>query len=125
MDEQVHQKPEEPKVEAKPTVATTAHGNRTLMACLAYVLFFIPMITGDSKRDDFVKYHTKQGFALFIVWFVVAAIVWAVPFLAWNPLISLINLCVLVLFIIGIVNAANGKKQPLPVIGFMADWLKI
>jgi|GEM_PF-1357014 len=125
MDEQVHQKPEEPKVEAKPTGAPVVHSNRTLMACLAYVLFFIPMITGDAKRDDFVKYHTKQGFALFIVWFVVAAIVWAIPFLAWNPLISLINLCVLVLFIIGIVNAAGDKKQPLPVIGFMADWLKI
>ena len=124
MDEQVH-KSEEPKVEAKPAAATEARGNRTLMACLAYVLFFIPMITGDSKRDDFVKYHTKQGFALFVVWFVIAAIVWAIPFLAWNPLISLINLCVLVLFIIGLVNAAGGKKQPLPVIGFMANWLKI
>jgi Predicted membrane protein len=121
MDEQVH-KTEEPKVEAKPTAA---HGNRTLMACLAYVLFVIPMITGDSKRDDFVKYHTKQGFALFIVWFALGVIVWAIPFIAWNPLVSLINLCVLVLFIIGIVNAANGKKQPLPVIGRMGDWLKI
>jgi len=124
MDEQVH-KTEEPKAEHAPSAPAAAHGNRTLMACLAYVLFFIPMITGDSKRDDFVKYHTKQGFALFIVWFALGVIVWAVPFIAWNPLISLINLCILVLFIIGIVNVANGKKQPLPVIGPMGDWLKI
>jgi uncharacterized membrane protein len=125
MDEQVHKPAEEPKADPKPAGGPTAPGNRTLMACLAYVLFFIPMLTGDAKKDDFVKYHTKQGFALFIVWFVLAVIVWAIPFITWNPLVSLINLCILVLFIIGLVNAANGKKQPLPVIGGMGDWLKI
>jgi uncharacterized membrane protein len=124
MDEQVH-KPEEPKIDPKPAGTPAATGNRTLMSCLAYVLFFIPMITGDAKRDDFVKYHTKQGFALFIVWFALAVISWVIPFLAWNPIVSLINLGVLVLFIVGIVNVVNGKKQPLPVIGGMSDWLKI
>jgi uncharacterized membrane protein len=125
MDEQVHKIPEDPKDEAKSASQSAAHGHRTLMACLAYVLFFIPMITGDSKRDEFVKYHTKQGFALFVVWFALAVIVRIIPFIAWNPLVSLINLCILVLFIIGLVNSADDKKRPLPVIGFMADWLKI
>jgi len=124
MDEQAQNKTEAPKADSKPAVPS-ANSNRTLMACLAYVLFFIPMITGDAKRDDFVKYHTKQGFALFIVWFALALIVWMIPFLAWNPIVSLVNLGVLALFIVGIVNAVNGKKQPLPVIGHMSDWLKI
>lgn len=125
MDEQVHQKPEEPKVEAKPAAATTVHSNRTLMACLAYVLFFIPMIAGASKRDDFVKYHTKQGFALFIVSVAIYIVGEIIPLLRILPVITLLNLCTLVLFIIGIVNAASDKKKPLPVIGPLGDWLKI
>ncbi len=126
MDEQVHQpQPEAPKVEAKPAGAPVAGGkNRTLMACLAYVLFLIPLITGDAKHDEFVKYHTKQGFALFIVC-VAIYVVSRLPVVGWMPFVSLLNLCTFVLFIIGIVNAASDKKQPLPVIAPIANWLKI
>jgi uncharacterized membrane protein len=124
MDEQVHKQPEEPKTEAKPAGTPAVGKNRTLMACLAYVLFFIPMITGDSKHDEFVKYHTKQGFALFIVC-VAIYIVSRLPLIGWMPFISLLNLCTFVLFIIGLVNAASDKKQPLPVIGPIGNWLKI
>jgi len=35
------------------------------MAILAYILFFIPLLT-DSKNDPYVKYHIKQGLVLFI-----------------------------------------------------------
>ncbi len=125
MDEQVQKKPEAPKTEANPPVTPAAHGNRTLMACLAYVLFFIPMITGDSKRDEFVKYHTKQGFALFIVCIAIYILGMVVPFFRILPVITLLNLGTLILFIVGLVNAASDKKQPLPVIGGIGDWLKI
>jgi len=124
MEEQTHERPEEPKVDAKPVGAPAASKNRTLMACLAYVLFFIPMITGDAKRDEFVKYHTKQGFALFITCIAVY-IVSRLPVIGWMPFVTLFNLCTFVLFIIGLVNAAGDKKQPLPVIGPIAGWLKI
>ena len=99
----------------------------TLMAALAYVLFFIPMITGDSKKDEFVKFHTKQGFALFVVDVALAIIGAIIPFYLWFwwQISWILNLGLLVLFILGIVNAVNGKKQELPVIGKIGDWLKI
>jgi uncharacterized membrane protein len=125
MDEQMHKTEAAPKAENKLNSIAAAGKNRTLMACLAYVLFFIPMITGDSKRDEFVKYHTKQGFALFIVCMAIYIVGWVVPFFRWMPVMSLLNLGTFVLFIIGLVNAASDKKQPLPIIGSLGDWLKI
>ncbi|HOE15288.1 MAG TPA: hypothetical protein PLH82_01145 [Candidatus Paceibacterota bacterium] len=44
---------------------STVKEKNTGMAILAYILFFIPLLT-DSKKDPFVKYHVKQGLVLFI-----------------------------------------------------------
>ena len=84
----------------------------TGMAIVAYILFFIPLLT-DAKNDPFVKFHIKQGLVLFIGWFI-AMILW------WTPLFMiawLLDLGLLVLLIIGIMNAMNAKEQELPLIG--------
>jgi uncharacterized membrane protein len=127
MDEQ---KKEEPKVETKQAGSAPAkmspENRRMLMGILAYVLFLIPLLAGDAKKDDFVKYHTKQGFALFIVSLalsIVSRILFTYVYI--YPIISLVDLALLVLFVIGIVNVANNKKEPLPIIGSFGDWLKI
>jgi uncharacterized membrane protein len=127
MDEQ---KKEQPKVETKPASTATKkmspENRRMLMGILAYVLFLIPLLTGDAKKDEFVKYHTKQGFSLFIVSLalsILGRII--VPFIYIYPIFSLVQLVALVLFVIGVVNVANNKKEPLPVIGSIGDWLKI
>ena len=83
------------------------------MAIVAYILFFVPLLT-ESKNDPFVKYHTKQGLALFIASFIVMIV-------SRMPVIQLftwpLNIVVLILFIMGILNAVNGKEKPLPLIG--------
>jgi uncharacterized membrane protein len=83
------------------------------MAIVAYILFFVPLLT-DAKNDPFVKYHIKQGLALFIAWIIVGvvAMVPAIYVLAW-----LLDLGLLALLVIGIMNALNGRQVPLPVIG--------
>lgn len=96
----------------------------TVMAIIAYILFFVPLLTGDAKKDDYVKYHTKQGLVLFLLVVLVNIIDWVMPFYFWWTISRLLSLGVLVLFIIGIVNAANGKKAPLPIIGGFADAFK-
>lgn len=101
------------------------HSNQMLMAILAYVLFLIPMLTGDAKRNEFVKYHTKQGFALFIASVFLIAVGIVLPFLYVIPVIPLLQLGLFILFILGIVHVANNQKQPLPVIGSFSNWLKI
>jgi uncharacterized membrane protein len=87
------------------------------LAMLAYFLFFIPLLT-DQKNDPFVKYHTKQGFVLFVT----ACICWFVGqilFFYW--IFPLLSLGIFVLFIIGLINASNEKETPLPLIGQFAD----
>ena len=96
----------------------------TTMAAIAYVLFFVPLLTGDAKKDSFVKYHVKQGLVLFIfaviAWFVSSVI----PVIGWFIISPLSSLAILVFMIMGIINAANGEEKPLPLIGSYADKLK-
>jgi uncharacterized membrane protein len=112
---------------ATPPAEPKAQGDRkTIMAVLAYVLFLIPLLAGDAKKDEFVKFHTKQGFALFLVAVALTVLGWIIPFYFWwYQIVWLLNLGLLILFILGIVNAAGGKKTPLPVIGQLGDLLKI
>lgn len=91
------------------------------MAILAYIgiLILIPFLV--EKNDPFVKFHIKQGLVLFII----EVIIWVILYMGFFfymlwPLIQLINLCVLVLAIIGIVNAAQGKEKELPLVGSFA-----
>ena len=93
------------------------------MAILAYlgILVIIPLVT-EAKNDPFVKFHAKQGLVLFICevigWFLLA-----VPFFGWI-LIPIIELCFLVLVILGIMNVVNKQMKELPIIGGLASNFK-
>jgi len=90
------------------------------MAVVAYILFFIPLLTKD-KDDPFVKYHVRQGFVLFLTGCIVAVISY-IPPMRWFS--WLLNIGMLVLFIIGILNAVAGKEKQLPLIGKFSDNFK-
>ncbi len=104
-----------------------------VMAVLAYILFFVPLIAGTYKTSPFVKYHTNQGTILFI-----AAIVWGILFGKISAIFAVLMGIVpglwflkfplsivediywivpVIFFIYGIVNAVQGKCKPLPLIG--------
>ncbi len=101
-----------------------SHGKNTAMAIVAYILFFVPLLTGDAKKDPFVKYHVKQGLVLFLFAVLVSIVNMIIPFYFWFTLNWILSLCELILLIVGIINAANGKQEPLPVIGKFADVFK-
>lgn len=94
----------------------------TGMAILAYILFFIPLLT-DAKNDSFVKYHIKQGLLLFILW-VACWIIAIVPFVGRviSPILSIFGV---ILMVIGIINASQGKEKELPIIGKYGEKLNI
>lgn len=82
------------------------------MAIVAYLIFFIPLIMDDMKRNKFVMFHTEQAIVLFIV-NILAAILGTI-----TCGIGLILYIPWVIFLImGIMNAAGGKVTPLPLIG--------
>ncbi len=111
-----------PQPESKQEQSTTtAPKHNTLMAVLAYILFFIPLLT-DSKDDPFVKFHVKQGLVLFIA-YLVAAIVMRLPVIGWILMIPL-NIFLFIVWLIGILNALGGKQKELPLIGKYASEFK-
>lgn len=97
------------------------------IAWLSYlgILFLIPMFV--YKESPYTKFHVNQGIVLCIldvaggvVLGIVSAILWWVPFIGGiiSSLLSLaFGVLVLVLMILGIINAATGKVEPLPIIG--------
>lgn len=113
---------------AAPAPSQPASGQpNTGMAIVAYILFFVPLLT-DAKKDPFVKFHVKQGIVVFalavILWVVRMIVPWYWLFrLYW--LFDLVGLAIIVFAIIGIVNAANGKQEKLPLVGQFGDSIKI
>ena len=106
--------------------------NNKGMAVIAYILFFIPLLTGDYKKSEFVKFHTNQGTVLFIFSIalglatnILLAILRAVMFniYTWGILgifTTIINglwIIPTVLMVIGILNAVNDRTKQLPIIG--------
>ena len=98
--------------------------NKTLsiVSYITLIGWLIAFFAGKEKADDLLKYHLKQGFGLFIVGaifnvlcMIIVSIVPALAFLTY------IGYAFFVLAIIGIINASNEVKKPLPIIGKMFE----
>jgi len=106
--------------EQKPVVEPNNKNDNTIWAVFAYILFFVPLLIPEAKNDPFVKFHVKQGLVLFLAWLVAGVLSVPLFFIIW-----LVYIFLLVLLILGIMNAINGKKEPLPLIGQFADKFNI
>ena len=101
----------------------------TGMAIVAYLIFFLPLLT-EAKKDPFVKYHIKQGLGLLIAFFVLRFVtlflVAPLFYILW-PVYMLVlwvtNLFLIALLVLGIMNASKGEEKPLPLIGKWSDKL--
>jgi len=92
------------------------------LAIISYIgpLCLIPYLS--KEKDEFVKFHVKQGLVLFIAEVATWAVVWIFPFL-WF-LMNLVSLAWLVLSIIGIINVVHKEKKELPIVGSLAGKIK-
>jgi len=91
--------------------------NERLIAAISYIgiLFIVPLLT-NSRRDPFVKFHIRQGIALFVIETVVG---W-VPIFGWALMIACI-----VAAVIGGIAALQGREWEIPVLGRYAKMLDI
>ena len=87
------------------------------MAIVAYILFFIPLLIS-KNRSAFLNFHINQGLSLFIVAIVGNVVL---SFLGYM-IVNVWGLLMLVLVIMGIMNASNNQMKELPVIG---SWFKL
>lgn len=97
------------------------------MGILAYLSWLVLIPIFAAPKSKFARFHANQGLVLAIteiVWWIVTAVLNTILYaISWRlgalfgTLLGLVNLVFLVLLILGIVNAANGKAKELPVIG--------
>jgi len=97
--------------------------DKKLMGILSYisVLCLVPLLT--KKDDPFIFFHAKQGLVLFIIE-IINSIIATIPVIGW-VIAPIIWVVLVVLSIIGIINVLEGKTKQLPVIGKLADSIKL
>ena len=96
------------------------------IAITAYVTIIgllIAFVMNNKKKNSFASYHIRQSLGLVLL-SVVLSIIGIIPILGW--IISFLGIfLILFLWIVGIVNAVNGKVKPLPIAGKkFEEWFK-
>lgn len=116
MDEQTQQTPVQPS--APQGEQSDAEKNK-LMAIVGYIipiLFFIPLVT-DAKNSPFAKFHANQQLILLLAAIAVNIVGSIIPFLGWFIILPFGSIALIVIAIMGIINAVKGEMKKLPVIG--------
>ena len=96
---------------------------------LAYVTFIpalIFLLVEPFNKNPYVRFHSWQSIFLIIAWIaadVVLIILGHIPFIGLINLIlwPLVALGFLILWIIALINAVNGKRFKLPILGDLAE----
>ena len=94
------------------TAEDIEHSN--VASAFAYLIFFLPLLL--CSKSPFGKFHANQGLLLFIIAFFGGWVLGLIPILGWI-LLPFFWAGIVVLAIMGFVNAFNGKAKELPLIG--------
>lgn len=90
-----------------------------LIAAISYLWILSIIILLVKKDSDFVRFHARQGVVLFGVSVVLSII--GIPLFFLLPVIWLLDLVILVAVIVGFVQAFQGKRYKMPVVGDLAE----
>lgn len=123
MEENINQQgPQEQPQPAAP--APKAEGSdvekNKVMAIVGYIiplLFFIPLLSDESKNSPFAKFHANQQLVLLISAVIVNIVGSIIPIIGWFIILPIGCIILLVLAIMGIINGAKGEMKKLPIIG--------
>ena len=101
--------------------------NTKLVAILSYFLVGIIWYFADEKmkQSKLAKFHVKQALFLILIGIAIAIvnmILVFIPFIGWF-LTILLQIAMLILWILGLIKAFEGKKDPIPVVGRFASEL--
>lgn len=98
-------------------------------AIISYIgfLFLIPILIKVHKKSEFVLFHVNEGFNLFaleLFIFIVLGLLNSIfvkvtySYPMWLSVVNFVlYAAVVILMLLGIVNAVNGKSKTLPIIG--------
>ena len=96
-----------------------------MMAILAYIIFLVPLLAARDKK--FAMFHTEQALVLLIAYiviyigFIILTVILRAVSTALSCGISILSILIwvgfLVFWIMGLINAVQGKLKELPFIG--------
>ena len=119
MPEEEVQTPEAAPAPAAPQQpAAKSGGDDNLMAALSYVWIISIIMLVTKKDSDFIQFHAKQGFVLFVVsviWWIITVALFFLWFISW-----IIYLVIFIAAVIGFIKAYSGERYSLPVVGDIA-----
>ncbi|MCX6312439.1 MAG: hypothetical protein NT084_12480 [Bacteroidetes bacterium] len=100
--------------------------NGKIIAILSYITLIgwvIAYVMHSSNKTKFGAFHIRQGLGLMIMSvgvFILSFVMMFISFYLYS-IFQIVNLGILAIAIMGIVNAAGGKKQGIPVLGEFFD----
>ncbi len=93
------------------------------MAIIAYITWIgllIAFIMNNGKNNEFAKFHIGQSVRVAILGIANTIIAQFLPS-GLGIISTVVSILVLILWILGIINAINLKDEPLPVIGTIGE----
>ncbi|OGI15411.1 MAG: hypothetical protein A2Z52_01605 [Candidatus Moranbacteria bacterium RBG_19FT_COMBO_42_6] len=119
MVEQQAQQAQQPQQPAAPQGSQSDAEKNKIMAIVGYILpilFFIPLIS-DAKNSPFAKFHANQQLDLLLAAIAVNVVGSIIPVLGWFIILPVGSIALIVIAIMGIINASKGEMKKLPLIG--------
>lgn len=89
--------------------------NIAIIAYLTLIGLIIAFVLNNEKKNEFARFHIRQSLGIIITLFAVSILSY-IPYIGW--IISIVGVLVgVIMWIIGIMNAANGKQKVVPILG--------
>lgn len=91
---------------------------QSLLSYLGF-LWLVAYFAGQNKRDAYSSYHLKQGLGLWVcaVAFNIAVFIVSMISSSLGLILSYAGVLFLIIMILGVINAMNGARKPLPIMG--------
>ena len=101
-----------------PVMANDDVEKNKVWAIVAYlgILGVLIVLLTEAKNSPFAKFHLNQSLPIAIAGLIGSAVLGMIPFVGW-ALLPILSIGVLVLMIMGIINAAQGEAKKLPIVG--------
>ena len=99
--------------------------NNKTLSIISYITiigWLVAYFSGKDKADALLKYHLRQSLGLAIVNIIFSVVLTIIASMIPSlSFLGLIGYVFIVLWIMGIINAANGALKPVPLIGKMFE----
>ncbi len=97
--------------------------NTAMIAYITIIGLIIAFIMNKDNKDEFTSYHIRQSLGLAVAGLALG-IISMIPVLGW--IVYILGIFVLLyMWVVGLMNAINGKQKPVPFIGQkFEEWFK-